>query len=263
MVDLSRSRVGAGDGVWQCTPEVRIDVGAVVSNESQTQTQALEDLGDAPNYQAWLASMAQPYLGSQPLELGSGLGDYARIWLDDGTPTIRLTEADGSRLEFLRRRFAHDSRVTVSTFDAALSSGTQYSCLVSFNVLEHVERPVELLVHARKSLQPGAYLLAFVPAFPFAMSDFDRSIGHYRRYTRTVMSEHLQHAGYEVVDVRYVNAPGLLAWFVGMRLLRLTPGTGPFLKLWDQFVIPPVRWFESRWRVPFGQSVWAVAKVPS
>lgn len=234
-----------------------------MSNEQQTQTQALEDLSDAPNYQAWLASMALPYLGERPLELGSGLGDYAQIWLDNQVPAIHLTEADGSRLELLSRRFAQDARVSVSTFDDALKSGKSYSCLVSFNVLEHVEKPVDLLADARGSLLPGAYLLAFVPAFPFAMSNFDRSIGHYRRYTRSMMADHLMQAGLEVVDIRYVNAPGLLAWFVGMRLLRLTPGTGPFLKLWDRFVIPPVRWCESRWKVPFGQSVWAVAKVPS
>ena len=62
--------------------------------------------------------------------------------------------------------------------------------------------------------------------------------------------------------IHYVNAPGLLAWFVGMRLLRMTPQDGWSVRLWDRFVIPGARAFESRVRPPFGQSLFAVGSVP-
>jgi hypothetical protein len=57
--------------------------------------------------------------------------------------------------------------------------------------------------------------------------------------------------------------PGLLAWFVGMRLLKMTPGEGPLLRLWDRVVVPIARRLESRVSAPFGQSVFAVARVPA
>ena len=60
----------------------------------------------------------------------------------------------------------------------------------------------------------------------------------------------------------YVNAPGLAAWFVGMRLLRMTPHDGPTVRLWDRIVVPAARAVESRVRPPFGQSVFAVGRVP-
>jgi hypothetical protein len=65
-----------------------------------------------------------------------------------------------------------------------------------------------------------------------------------------------------VERLHYVNAPGLLAWFVGMRLLKLTPGEGPLLKVWDGAVVPVARAVESKVRPPFGQSVFAVGRVP-
>ena len=101
----------------------------------------------------------------------------------------------------------------------------------------------------------------FVPAFEFAMSAFDRSIGHYRRYTTGTLGEAMRAAGRSRSrDVRYVNAPGLLAWTVGMRLLRMEPREGIVLRGWDRVVVPAARRVEGRWRPPFGQSVLGVAR---
>jgi hypothetical protein len=101
----------------------------------------------------------------------------------------------------------------------------------------------------------------FVPAFEFAMSNFDRSVGHVRRYTKAILGAAFRDAALEPSVLRYVNAPGLPAWFVGMRLLRMTPGDGPILKFWDSTVIPAARAIEGHVAPPFGQSLLAVAKV--
>jgi hypothetical protein len=99
-----------------------------------------------------------------------------------------------------------------------------------------------------------------VPAFPGAMSRFDRAIGHQRRYTRAALSSALGQAGLHVERCHYVNAPGLLAWYVGMRLLRGRPKEGPLLSVWDRAVVPVERRIERYVRMPFGQSVFAVAR---
>ena len=96
----------------------------------------------------------------------------------------------------------------------------------------------------------------------FAMSRFDHAVGHVRRYTRAGLHRVLESAGLLVEEVRYVNVPGLLAWWVGMRLLRMTPGDGPLLRVWDRVVVPLTRSLEECFGAPFGQSVFAVARVP-
>jgi hypothetical protein len=103
----------------------------------------------------------------------------------------------------------------------------------------------------------------FVPAFQMAMSRFDHAVGHVRRYTRASLRAAMTEAGLGVERVQYVNMPGLPAWFVGMRLLRMTPGDGPLLRVWDRQVVPRARRWESRHRAPFGQSVLAVGRVPA
>jgi hypothetical protein len=232
-----------------------------LNSDRDLQTAALEELALAPNYQRWLAGMAEPYLGDRALELGSGLGDYAHAWLQGGASELWLTEADDERLGTLAARFAEDSRVHVGTLESALESGKRFTSFVSFNVLEHVEDPVGLLRDVQPALEVGAPVVSFVPAFPFAMSDFDRRIGHFRRYTKETMAAQLSAAGLTIETLRYVNMPGLLAWTAGMRFLKLSPNDGPFARWWDHFVVPVTRRVEGGRSVPFGQSLWAVARV--
>jgi SAM-dependent methyltransferase len=226
------------------------------------QSEILESLTSAVNYNDWLISLAAPHLGEWPIELGSGLGDYAQAWLDAGVPRITTTEIDTSRLAGLRSRFAGDARVEVESFDILAPPERQHSALVAFNVLEHIPDHVGALQAAHLLLRPGGLVIMFVPAFPFAMSRFDLDVGHVRRYTAASLKSTLSDAGLGVVEARYVNMPGLPAWLVTMRLLRMTPSDGALLAAWDKHVIPRARDWESKHRVPFGQSVFAIGRVP-
>ena len=234
----------------------------VALGDSALQSTTLESVASAVNYHAWLTSLAAPYLGDDPIELGSGLGDYAQTWLDGGTPRMTVTEVDASRLAHLRARFEGDPRVTVTSIDFRTPQPGEHSAYVAFNVLEHIPDHVGALRAAHTLLKPGGAVCMFVPAFEFAMSRFDRAVGHVRRYTVRTMTDAMVEAGLEVELAHYVNLPGLPAWFVGMRLLRTTPGEGRLLTVWDGQVVPRARRWEARHRPPFGQSVFAVGRVP-
>lgn len=234
-----------------------------VLGDSALQSQTLEGVGAAaPNYHDWLTALALPYLGDHPIELGSGLGDYAGTWLERGVPRITVTEADESRLGTLKGRFGGDDRVEVLSIDVFDPPQRQHSAYVAYNVLEHIPDHVGALRAAHKLVAPGGAVIMFVPAFQFAMSDFDHAVGHVRRYRLDSLRAVYEDAGLTVERLQYVNAPGLLAWFAGMRLLKMTPGDGPTVKIWDRFVMPPARLLEKRIVPPFGQSVFAVGRVP-
>jgi hypothetical protein len=233
-----------------------------VAGDSALQSVSLESLSAAHRYHQWLTDLGRPYLGEHPVEIGSGLGGYAETWLAGGVPEITVTERDPSRLAVLQAKFADDPRVHVSSLDVFSPQPAQHSAMVAMNVLEHIEDDVEALRAAHTLLQPGGAVVMFVPAFEFAMSTFDRAIGHYRRYTVAQLRSTYERAGLRVERIHYVNAPGLLAWFLGMRVLRMTPRYGPTVRLWDAAVVPVARTVETRVRPPFGQSVFAVGRVP-
>jgi SAM-dependent methyltransferase len=218
----------------------------------------LEALQGAENYNRWLAELTRPYLGDDPIEIGSGLGGNAALWLEAGVPRVTVSEFERSSVSRLRERFAGDERVNVAQIDLEAAPDAGHSACVALNVLEHIEDDVGALRGAARLVRPGGAVVMFVPAFPFAAGRFDRAIGHFRRYARASLKQAYEEAGLRVASIRYVNAPGLLAWFVSGRLLRQTPREGALLRMWDRGVIPFVRWSERRFAPPFGQSVLAV-----
>ena len=196
-----------------------------VLGDSALQSQTLESVASAVNYHDWLTSLTRPHLGDHPVELGSGLGDYAQRWLDLGRPAGHGHRgAIPSRLAGLHERFADEARVHVTTLDLTRPERADHSAFVMVNVLEHIPDDVGALRAAHSLVRPGGAVVVLVPAFSFAMSRFDRAVGHVRRYTVSSLTRAMTEAGLDVEDVRYVNLPGLPAWFLGMRLLRMTPG---------------------------------------
>lgn len=196
------------------------------------------------------------------MEAGSGIGTNASLWLELGAPRVTVSELDETALEPLHERFANEPRVQVEAIDLMQTSRKDHSAFVALNVLEHIEDDRGALRGAASLVRPGGRIVVFVPAFPFAAGKFDRDIGHHRRYTKSTLTTAYEEAGLEVERMRYVNAPGLPAWFVSVRVLRGTPREGALLRLWDRGVIPVTRVVERHVTPPFGQSVLAVGRTP-
>jgi SAM-dependent methyltransferase len=151
--------------------------------------------------------------------------------------------------------------VQVRRLLAPVTERADYSAVVALNVLEHIEDDTGALRSFAGLVRPGGHVIMVVPAFPSAMSDFDRAIGHYRRYRVGGMTETLRAAGLEPVSVRYVNAIGLLGWYVLVKTLKGRPKEGLPLRIFDGRVVPLLRRVEARRPPPWGQSVFAVARV--
>ena len=80
--------------------------------ESRLQSEVLEDLRGARHYRRWLVRLVSPYLGEDPIEFGSGIGDYAAE-LAVGRRRFTATEPDPDRYAALAARFADDPVVQV------------------------------------------------------------------------------------------------------------------------------------------------------
>lgn len=224
---------------------------------------ALAEIGGAANYNEWLFSRARPYLGRRVLDAGAGIGTFTEIAAREAEWVTAL-EPHPPFAEHLRGELGGTPNVTVLEADAG-AAGRQslvdpVDSIICFNVLEHIPDDAEALRSFRSLLRPGGHLLLLVPAHPRLYGRADAAFGHVQRYRARPLAALLERTGYEVVTSRYVNPVGAVGWFVSMRVLRrddLSPGP---VKLFDRFV--PVLRHLDRVRLPFGQSVWAVARRP-
>ncbi len=232
-----------------------------IAGDQQVQSEVLEGLATAVNHRRWFVELAVPYLGDNPIEIGSGLGDYALEW----APQFRrftATEADPDRLVKLKERMADHPTVDVRQMLLPTDETGDYSAAVSYNVLEHIEDHVGALKSIAGLVRPGGAIVLIVPAFMFAMSGVDVATGHVRRYTKKTMRAALTEAGLEIERLHYANALGLIGYYMATSVFKLTPKEGAMVKVYDKLVLPVTKGAESIMRPPFGQSVFAVARTP-
>jgi hypothetical protein len=88
--------------------------------------------------------------------------------------------------------------------------------------------------------------------------DVDARLGHQRRYRRSELASKIDRAGLAILDLRYVDVVGAVAWWVFGRQLGFLPSQPWSARAFDRLAIPLSRRLE-RDGSRFGQSLLCVA----
>ena len=227
----------------------------------------LEVMSDAENYVGWIFSeLVVPHLGSSVLEIGSGIGTFStRIAADPKVKQLTCVEIDRSCSTTAREAIAAaDVRKPVEHHVADYLGTTlpkdEYDTALLINVLEHLQDDRAAVRKARSELRMDGTLVIFVPAFSLLMSDLDRRLGHYRRYTTASLRKLLEGAGFTVSILRYYNLIGFLGWLWRFRMRGRTEQSPQLVRFFDRRILPVQVCVERVLQLPVGQSVYAVAK---
>ncbi len=210
----------------------------------------------------WLYEEMEPHLGQRILEIGCGLGNFARH-LTDRALYVGLEIDDDSICRF-RADFAGYANVRALALDIGTPAYAgladyDFDTVFSLNVFEHIKDDARALRHAAAVLRPGGRLLLVVPAHGWLYGALDRSIGHHRRYDKVMAARLFEQASIAPVQMKYMNPLGALGWFVNGRLrAQATPPSGQ-LRLFDRLV-PALKKIEKRVPMPFGISLLAVGR---
>jgi SAM-dependent methyltransferase len=249
--------------VWRRS-KAAADTGTASFEEADVHLEeALSHLDDVTgNYADWVHSLLEPHLGARVLEVGAGHGTMTERLATDGR-TVLATDLSPRCVELLEKRFAADDAVEVAYGDVvATAAGRTFDSAVLVNVLEHIDGDVAALADIKTVLAPGAKVGIFVPAFEGLTSDFDRQVGHVRRYRRSTLATTVSRAGFEVEDIRYVNLPGFFAWWLVARTLGISPTSKGLAGVYDRWFVPVVRRIEARRAPVLGQSLICIGRVP-
>jgi SAM-dependent methyltransferase len=83
---------------------------------------------------------------------------------------------------------------------------TEFDVVCAFEVLEHIADDALALKQWREYLRPSGWMLLSVPAHEDHFGAADELVGHYRRYSRAMLNDRLQNAGFEVVRLTRYGA---------------------------------------------------------
>jgi SAM-dependent methyltransferase len=226
---------------------------------------SLEDASgaDQRRYRAFQLELMQPHCGPSVLEVGAGLGEFAAQF--GGLERHVVTDVDPHAVAAMATRFAERPEVEARVLDladGAIDLGSPVASVIAINVLEHIDDDVGALRALARMTEPGGTIVLWVPAYMQLYGDFDRAVGHVRRYIPATMTAAIRNAGLAPELVRPVNLLGGVAWWVTVRRGGVGAPNPRLVRTYDRFVVPVTRAFERRLRPPFGQSLLAVARVP-
>ena len=213
----------------------------------------------AVNYHRWIFSTIQPYLGDAIVEVGAGIGSISTLLLETSPRKLVAFEPSKNLFPLLVQEVGQDHRVQpINDVFKPHYLPDGVDSLVYVNVLEHIKDDEAELHCAFEALRSGGHLVVFSPALPWLFSDFDKHVGHHRRYTKTGLIDCAKAVGFRIVKAQYFDVLGILPWYINFVLLRGRPGRGS-VKLYDKLVVPPMRFAESILSPPIGKSVLLVA----
>ncbi len=214
-------------------------------------------------YNRWLHDRFEKHLGKRILEVGSGVGNQTRYFID--RERVIASDIEAHYVRELKANFGGRSNVRIAGFHFPLSEadreallGEQIDTIVCLNVLEHIEDDHATLRDFGSVLPPGGALVLLVPALSSLYGSLDVHLRHFRRYDREDLLALVAAAGFKVDEVRYVNRPGVFGWWLNSRVLKrkVLPRTqlGAF-----RWLLPLLR-TEERKPPSFGMSLLVLAR---
>jgi glycosyltransferase involved in cell wall biosynthesis len=192
------------------------------SNYSDPGKVTLDAMEQAPRFNEWMYESIKPWLGERVAELGVGRGNLSRHIKRH--EHVLLTDYRTDYLEELRGRWQHHPHLEIGKLN--MTERADYEQLRHFapdsvvflNVLEHIENDCAVLEALHETVPDGCRVVVLVPFNQKLFSDFDRTLGHFRRYEKGELETKIRDAGFEVQEQFFFNKVGVIAWYVANTL---------------------------------------------
>ena len=228
--------------------------------------QELELFALAVHWKEYLRLQIQPWLGAQVLEVGAGIGATTRILFSAGCRRWVCLEPDPAMAHHLQESINAGKlpgKCEVLTGAVAdVAPQDLFDSILYIDVLEHIEDDAAEIRRAAEHLNPGGRLIVLSPAHQFLYTDFDRSIGHYRRYNARMIKA-LTPNTLTLQRLRYLDVVGTCASLANVLLLRQSMPSERQILVWDRWMVPVSRWIDPLFAFALGKSILAVWTRPA
>jgi hypothetical protein len=133
-------------------------------------------------------------------------------------------------------------------------SKPEFDTILYIDVLEHIENDRIELEMATSRLNKHGKLIILSPAFLVLYSNFDKAIGHYRRYTKKEMNA-LMPQTMSKISLRYLDVTGFFLSFANRLLLKQKYPTLKQIRFWDKYLVPVSTFSDRVLNYSFGKSI--------
>ena len=191
------------------------------------------------------------------LEVGAGCGSFTRDYFNSDL-NITLTETDQKNYEDLKKFFYKKNNVTISN-NKIFDIDKKFDTILYLHVLEHIEEDRKELESAYEKLKKGGRLIIMVPKHQKLYSNFDKAIGHFRRYELDFFEKNLINLERKLLIS--LDSVGYILYFLNKIFFKNETFPSYFkIFIWDKIFTPFTILLDFFTNYRFGKCIVAVYK---
>jgi predicted O-methyltransferase YrrM len=231
-------------------------------NNSVYVGQELELFASADNWNNYLKFHLQKYIKGNVLEVGAGIGTKTKILFNGNVKSWLCLEPDAKLASHIdsmiaEHQISNRCSVQVGTIDE-LSKNKKYDVILYIDVIEHLKDDTAELNKAIERLNKDGLFIVLVPAHNSLYSRFDSTIGHFRRYNKSMFKKY-QLENVSIVKLIYLDSFGLIGSCFNKVLNQSYP-TSQQIWMWDKILVSLSRMFDRLTNYQLGKSALAIWK---
>lgn len=161
------------------------------------------------------------------LEIGCGSGMLLSDLRDVGFESENIFGIDISNTAINACQARNISNVQLADGAKLPFPDNSFDILISSDVLEHIENDNVTLSEWNRVLKPGGKMIMLVPAFPALWSEHDEANLHFRRYTKSGLTNIIERNNFEILRISFWNITLFFPALIIKLLLRLFSRRNP------------------------------------
>jgi SAM-dependent methyltransferase len=221
----------------------------------------LELFALAINWKRYVKAEIGKYLVGDVLEIGAGIGATTLALYDRTVRRWICLEPDAAQAKQLRaavtKSWGFCAPSVIAGSLRALAERPSFDCVLYLDVLEHIQDDRHQIEAAARLVRTGGYIVVLSPAHQWLFSEFDRNIGHLRRYDKQQLRS-LMPSGWIEKKIAYLDSVGVLLSLGNVLALRQSMPSRQQIAIWDRFCVPLSRVIDRILLRKLGKSVLAV-----
>ncbi|MDB9801891.1 class I SAM-dependent methyltransferase [Candidatus Pelagibacter ubique] len=212
----------------------------------------------ANNFRKYQLQLISKFIAGNTAEIGPGRGSVVSNYIKK-IKSLDLYEPSSNLYYLLKKRYKLSKKIKVinNTFK---KNQKKFNTIIYFDVLEHIQDDKDEINIALNNLKKNGHLIINVPAFNQLYSEFDKEVGHFKRYQKKDFKKILQKEKYQKIEMKYYDSIGfILALLSKVFKLNFKKNFKDKIVFWNN-LIPLSKIFDKLTFNLFGKSLMIVIK---
>ena len=167
----------------------------------------LKFFDNSKNFRFYQLKLIKKYLKGYLAEVGPGNGTNLFYYKNEPSK-IDLFEPSKKHYINLKKKFKNCNKIKF--YNKFFSGKKKYDTILYLDVIEHIKEDKKEIMKALNLLKKNGNLIINVPAFSYLYSNFDKDVGHYRRYSKSDFKKKLEGLNFQKANFIYFDTIGFI-----------------------------------------------------